>query len=76
MLPARSSGPRDAVGLYRVPIAKQAQSGLGQDAQQARLRTFAAAKGWMRCAIETSTWTPHHGRKRALRGPGLNGFPL
>jgi hypothetical protein len=46
MLPARSSGPRYAVGLYRVSTAEQGHSGLGLEAQQASARAFAAAQGW------------------------------
>jgi DNA invertase Pin-like site-specific DNA recombinase len=47
MLPARSSGPRYAVGLYRVSTAEQGHSGLGLEAQQASVRAFAAAQGWI-----------------------------
>jgi DNA invertase Pin-like site-specific DNA recombinase len=46
MLPARSSGPRYAVGLYRVSTAEQGHSGLGLEAQQASVRAFTAAQGW------------------------------
>src|SRR4051794_34147827 len=46
MLPTRSTGPRYAVGLYRVSTAEQGQSGLGLEAQQASVRAFAAAQGW------------------------------
>jgi hypothetical protein len=46
MLPARSSGLRYAVGLYRVSTAEQGQSGLGLEAQQASVRAFVAAQGW------------------------------
>jgi DNA invertase Pin-like site-specific DNA recombinase len=46
MLPMRTSGPRYAVGLYRVSTAEQGHSGLGLKAQQASVRAFAAAKGW------------------------------
>jgi DNA invertase Pin-like site-specific DNA recombinase len=46
MLPARSSGPRYAVGLYRVSTAEQGHSGLGLEAQQASVRAFATAQGW------------------------------
>jgi DNA invertase Pin-like site-specific DNA recombinase len=46
MLPARSSGPRYAVGLYRVSTAEQGHSGLGLEAQQAAVRAFAANQGW------------------------------
>jgi DNA invertase Pin-like site-specific DNA recombinase len=46
MLPARSTGPRYAVGLYRVSTAEQGHSGLGLEAQQTSVRAFAAAQGW------------------------------
>jgi DNA invertase Pin-like site-specific DNA recombinase len=46
MLPARSSGPRYAVGLYRVSTAEQGLSGLGLEAQQASVRAFAVTQGW------------------------------
>src|SRR4051794_9329442 len=46
MLPTRSTGPRYAVGLYRVSTAEQGQSGLGLEAQQASVRAFAATQGW------------------------------
>lgn len=46
MLLNRSSGPRYAVGLYRVPTAEQGHSGLGLGAQQASVRAFAVAQGW------------------------------
>jgi DNA invertase Pin-like site-specific DNA recombinase len=46
MLAARSSGPRYAVGLYRVSTAEQGHSGLGLEAQQASVRAFANAQGW------------------------------
>jgi hypothetical protein len=46
MLPARSSGPRYAVGLYRVSTSEQGHSGLGLEARQASVRAFAAAQGW------------------------------
>ena len=42
----RSSGPRHAVGLYRVSTAEQGHSGLGLEAQQAAVRAFVAAQGW------------------------------
>ena len=38
---------RLAVGLYRVSTAEQGQSGLGLEAQQAAVRAFAAAQGWV-----------------------------
>jgi DNA invertase Pin-like site-specific DNA recombinase len=38
---------RYAVGLYRVSTAEQGHSGLGLEAQQASVRAFAAAQGWM-----------------------------
>ena len=38
---------RYAVGLYRVSTAEQGQSGLGLEAQQASVRAFVAAQGWM-----------------------------
>ena len=38
--------PRYAVGLYRVSTAEQGQGGLGLEAQQASVRSFAAAQGW------------------------------
>jgi DNA invertase Pin-like site-specific DNA recombinase len=37
---------RYAVGLYRVSTAEQGNSGLGLEAQQASVRTFATAQGW------------------------------
>ena len=37
---------RSAVGLYRVSTAEQGQSGLGLEAQQASVRSLAAAQGW------------------------------
>jgi DNA invertase Pin-like site-specific DNA recombinase len=40
-------GERYAVGLYRVSTAEQGHSGLGLEAQQASVRAFAAAQGWM-----------------------------
>ncbi len=43
---AREKASRYAVGLYRVSTAEQGQSGLGLEAQQASVRTFAAAQGW------------------------------
>jgi DNA invertase Pin-like site-specific DNA recombinase len=46
MLTGRSTGPRYAVGLYRVSTAEQGQSGLGLEAQQASVRGFCAAQGW------------------------------
>jgi DNA invertase Pin-like site-specific DNA recombinase len=46
MLPARGSGLRYAVGLYRVSTAEQGHSGLGLEAQQAAVRAFAVAQGW------------------------------
>jgi DNA invertase Pin-like site-specific DNA recombinase len=46
MLPARSSGPRYAVGLYRVSTAEQGHSGLGLEAQQTAVRAFAVTQGW------------------------------
>jgi DNA invertase Pin-like site-specific DNA recombinase len=36
-----------AVGLYRVSTAEQGHSGLGLEAQQASVRAFVAAQGWM-----------------------------
>jgi len=42
-----SHAPRYAVGLYRVSTAEQGQSGLGLEAQQASVRAFIAAQGWM-----------------------------
>ncbi len=42
----RTSGPRHAVGLYRVSTAEQGHSGLGLEAQQAAVRAFVAAQGW------------------------------
>jgi hypothetical protein len=47
MLPARSTGLRYAVGLYRVSTAEQGHSGLGLEAQQASVRAFTAAQDWM-----------------------------
>ena len=44
---ARTSTPRLAVGLYRVSTAEQGQSGLGWEAQQASVRAFVAAQGWV-----------------------------
>ena len=38
---------RYAVGLYRVSTAEQGQSGLGLEAQQASVRAFVAAQGWV-----------------------------
>ncbi len=38
---------RLAVGLYRVSTAEQGSSGLGLEAQQASVRAFVAAQGWM-----------------------------
>jgi DNA invertase Pin-like site-specific DNA recombinase len=46
MLSTRGSGPRYAVGLYRVSTAEQGNSGLGLEAQQAAVRAFAANQGW------------------------------
>jgi DNA invertase Pin-like site-specific DNA recombinase len=37
---------RYAVGLYRVSTAEQGNSGLGLEAQQAAVRSFATAQGW------------------------------
>jgi DNA invertase Pin-like site-specific DNA recombinase len=47
MLSTRGSGPRYAVGIYRVSTAEQGHSGLGLEAQQASVRAFAAAQGWI-----------------------------
>ena len=44
---ARPISTRLAVGLYRVSTAKQGQSGLGLEAQQASVRAFVAAQGWV-----------------------------
>ena len=44
---ARAASPRLAVGLYRVSTAEQGQSGLGLEAQQASVRAFVAAQGWV-----------------------------
>ena len=44
---ARPIPTRLAVGLYRVSTAKQGQSGLGLEAQQASVRAFVAAQGWV-----------------------------
>ena len=44
---ARAIAPRLAVGLYRVSTAEQGQSGLGLEAQQAGVRAFVAAQGWV-----------------------------
>ena len=38
---------RLAVGLTRVSTAEQGQSGLGLEAQQASIRSFVAAQGWI-----------------------------
>ncbi len=43
----RGGAQRLAVGLYRVSTAEQGQSGLGLEAQQASVRAFVAAQGWM-----------------------------
>ena len=43
----RTTSPRLAVGLYRVSTAEQGQSGLGLEAQQASVRAFVAAQGWV-----------------------------
>jgi DNA invertase Pin-like site-specific DNA recombinase len=40
------SGPRYAVGLYRVSTAEQGHSGLGLEAQQASVRAFCSAQDW------------------------------
>jgi DNA invertase Pin-like site-specific DNA recombinase len=42
----RSTGPRYAVGLYRVSTAEQGHSGLGLEAQQVSVRAFCAAQSW------------------------------
>ena len=42
----RASTPSYAVCLYRVSTAEQGQSGLGLEAQQARVRAFVAGQGW------------------------------
>ncbi|MBC7433729.1 MAG: recombinase family protein [Rubritepida sp.] len=47
---ARAASPRLAVGLYRVSTAEQGQSGLGLEAQQAGVRAFVAAQGWVMVA--------------------------
>ena len=39
--------PRYAVALYRVSTAEQGHSGLGLEAQQASVRTFVEAQGWI-----------------------------
>lgn len=46
--PRRSVGTRSryAVALYRVPTAEQGHSGLGPEAQQARVRAFVEREGW------------------------------
>lgn len=44
---ARATTPRLAVGLYRVSTAEQGHSGLGLEAQQASVRAFVAAQGWV-----------------------------
>ena len=44
---ARAASPRLAVGLYRVSTAEQGQSGLGLEAQQASVKAFVAAQGWV-----------------------------
>ena len=44
---ARPGSTRYAVGLYRVSTAEQGQSGLGLEAQQASVRAFVDAQGWM-----------------------------
>ena len=36
-----------AVALYRVSTAEQGHSGLGMEAQQASVRAFVAAQGWV-----------------------------
>jgi DNA invertase Pin-like site-specific DNA recombinase len=46
MLTHGRSGPRYAIGLYRVSTAEQGQSGLGLEAQQASVRASAKAQGW------------------------------
>ena len=46
MLNSRNRGPRYAVALYRVSTTEQGQSGLGLEAQQASVRTFAVAQDW------------------------------
>jgi hypothetical protein len=43
MLPARSSGPRYAVGRYQISTAEQGHSGLGLEAQQVSIHAIAAA---------------------------------
>ena len=42
----RQHGDRYAVGLHRVSTFEQDRSGLGLEAQQARVRAFAAAQRW------------------------------
>ncbi|WP_408639675.1 recombinase family protein [Roseomonas populi] len=42
-----STQPRYAVGLCRVSTAEQGHSGLGLEAQQARVRAFIERKGWL-----------------------------
>src|SRR3984957_11202622 len=42
----KGKASRDAVGLYRVSTAEQGNSGLGLEAQQAAVRSFATAQGW------------------------------
>lgn len=44
-----AQAPRLAVGLIRVSTAEQGNSGLGLEAQQASIRSFVAAQGWMAC---------------------------
>lgn len=44
---ARQPTTRMAVGLSRVSTAEQGQSGLGLEAQQASIRAYVAAQGWV-----------------------------
>ena len=65
----RVAAPRLAVGLYRVSTAEQGQSGLGLEAQQASVRAFVAAQGWVLVAEHSDVASGKDDRRSGVVSP-------